>query len=340
MRTAFSHPFQLADVVRALVDPSISDKSAALPEEVYRATVESEHGFNGRDARQLSVVIPWSLLQRDLNVGTSTAGGHLVGRPVSTARQSLLGSSAALQAGVEVVHVPAGAPVPGVPTVTAGGQLVAGFVTAEGVAVSQSDVVIGLNQTAPKTLGCFVDLTRRLALQGGPLVSALLMAELGIALSRGLDKAILQGSGASGNPQGLATAAGLFAQAGASLGLAGVQAMLEAVALGGAEDSSVRAIASPGVRKLLAARERAAGNGMLWDAGQLAGVPAGVSLQCPAATILAGDFSQVMLVIHGGVSVMVDPRLDVTGKHRVTALMDIDVLIRRPECFARATAVS
>lgn len=292
-------------------------------------------GFDGGRYGWLSV--PMDVLQRDLNVGTAISGGNLVGSPRSRGAPSLRGFSVVADSGATELTFPEGTNAPSFGAATAP---TAGWVASEGADVPESDSSFALRAVAPKTLGLSTKLTRRLMLLGGDAADQLIRGELLQAIGRGIDKAALQGTGTGGEPLGLVGTAGVHAQAGAELAWAGVQAMLEAVSTAGARDADIRFIAAPGVRKLLSQRERAAGNGPIWDGDRIAGFSASVSNECPANTLICGAWPSLVLSTHGAVNLIVD-RLRVTdGSARMIAMVDADVTLAHPAAFSVAGSIT
>lgn len=330
--------FDWAEHLGALIDLQ-GDMTSRIDPSVYEATRASERGMGGYGAGR-AIVVPLDVLaRRDLAAGSGSAGGYLIGAPVTPAERSMRPYSEVLRAGARLVDLPIGN-VPGVPFVTVGGEFVAGWAASEGADVPESNLAIGLRQVATKTMGFSFKVSRRLITMGGPQASALIEAEAMAAMGRGLDVAALQGSGAGGQPLGLVNKPGVFAQSGAALAWSGILAMREAVANGGAVDETQRFIGGPDVRRLLSARERAAGSGFIWDDGRVDGLPALAPRECPASTLICGDFGQLSIVVHGGITVIVDPRFNQSGTHRIVLLADVDVVVPRPEVFAVASTVS
>lgn len=290
------------------------------------------------DSRVARFGVPLDALTRDLNVGTATAGGNLVGSPRVDAGGALRGFSVVADAGCTVMTYAASENPPGLPTVAT--PPAAGWVTAEGGAVPVSDAAFGLRSVGAKTVGLATRVTRRLMAVGGQLADTVIRRELMAALGRAIDRAALQGSGTNGEPLGLTGISGVFGQVGTSLGWAGIQNMLEATAAAGARDANVRFIASPDVRKLLAAREKAAGSGVIWDGATVAGRPADVSQESPAAGIFCGDWSKMFIIMQGDATVVVD-RLRVTdGSALLILMVDVDIVVPYAGAFARAVSVT
>ena len=134
----------------------------------------------------------------------------------------------------------------------------------------------------------------------------------------------------------------MYAQAGASLGWAGIQNMLQQVADAGADDdAAIGFIGTPSVRELLSQRERAAGSGVVWADGAIDGHRATARRACPAATLIAGDFRYLRLVLHGAVTLIVDRyTFATTGAVRLVALADVAVVVEQPAAFPVASSIT
>lgn len=320
--------FSPSETLRKMVLEEINTED--LPERVQHNTKWS--GLNPA----LSMVVDPRDLRRDLNFGTSSAGGATVGSPRAYDANSLQGFSTTNDAGVEVNVTEAGNS-PSIAVVSS--PPVAAFVASEGAAVPDSDAVFLLRTGTTYTGGVRCNVSRKFLLSTRPEVKALVSRELLRACGRLIDEAILQGNGTTA-PTGLLTVAGVHDQAGASLAWSGIAAMMKAVGDGGAKDESRRFIGTTAVRELLQKREKAAGSGMVWSGGAIDGVPAHVSQQCPTGTLFLGDWSQITALIHGGITLMVDPRVTPGGTHRLVVMFDLAVEVRQAGAFSRATSIS
>lgn len=301
---------------------------AADPEERQR-----QLGIPGQ-----SLVIPLDLLTRDLNLGTATAGGNLVGSPRATAAPTLGGASLVEALGASIMVLPQGN-VPSIPAVS--GAVTAGWVSGEGQPVGQSEPTFGLRSVSMKTVGAHAVFTRKLLKAAGPGADRIVTEEMVKAISRALDAAALGGSGSGGQPTGLASVAGTHAQAGTALAWAGIQNQIEAIGNAGVRDDAIAFVGTSAVRKLLSQRERAAGSGLVWDGRSIAGFPAVADVGCPAATLLVGDWSQLQIVIQPGVQFIVDCyTFSTTGAVRVVALLDVEVQVLQPAAFSKATSIT
>ncbi len=330
----------LGGLVRALADQSTPLEALAGPD-VLEATQRASERTGLSGPHQSVAGLPLGALLRDLTAtGGSSSGGALVGSARMDAQESLRPFSVVVDAGARVVEVPAGSGTPGMPKITT--PPVAGWVSAEGGDVPTSDAVFGIGEPVPRRLGLTFNVSWRLARQGGELFDALIRAEITAALGRGIDAAVLAGTGADGQPQGLATLSGVNTTAGASLDHADLLAMRKGCVVGGAREDRLRWVGTATVQEVLAARERASGGGrFLWDDGQVLGLPAHATDAAAASTLIAGDFGQVTVYLFSGLDLVVDRRSVVSsGRIKVTASLYADVIVARPAVFSVASSVS
>lgn len=283
-------------------------------------------------------IVPWgALATRDLNTSTAGAGGNLVGantvgvldvlRPYSvTARMGLSMADNQLQ---NLLTPKITTPVTGQ------------WLATETSAITSTDPVIGVINSKPKTAGAVMKASRQFMLQAHQ-ADAVIRQQLLAAMGSLLDQAVLQGTGAAGQPTGLSLVAGVAAQSGA-VTWGNMCDILETLGNAKAEDDNIQLLTTPSVRRLLQAREIVSTSGrMIWDARQVAGMPARVTTDCPAATIFAGDWSNCQVAFWGqGLRIDVDPYTNfTTGTLQVRVLMFVDVNFQQPGTFLRHTSVS
>jgi HK97 family phage major capsid protein len=161
-----------------------------------------------------------------------------------------------------------------------------------------------------------------------------------------VDAAVLNGSGASGQPTGILNTESLLTQTGTTLQHAGVTSMKQKCATANVDDERIVFLSTPGIRELLENRLRT-GNGSryVWDEDKLADRPAFVSTDMPAATMLAGDFSNVWLGLWGSGIVIetnpYDPTLFKTGVLQLRVIVSMDVALGcSPSAFVKATSIT
>ena len=111
-----------------------------------------------------------------------------------------------------------------------------------------------------------------------------------------------------------------------------------------ANAASVRWLAPPAVAKILRARDSPTNAGkFVWtDQNTIAGYRAEASTACPASTLIAGDFSQAVIGIWGGIGVEVDPYGAgfKTGSFRARVVAIVDCGLLTPAAFSVASSVS
>ena len=160
------------------------------------------------------------------------------------------------------------------------------------------------------------------------------------------DTALLQGTGASGQPQGLAnlsTASGLQQVSGASLAWSGVLNAQRLASASGVPDSRLTWVGAPTVRETLGARERIATSGrFLWEDGRIAGNTAIATPDAPASTLFVGDFSQAVLACSGRALKFATTRNNNfnAGLVAFQVLAICDLVFVQPAAFVRVSAIS
>ncbi|MFO0243997.1 MAG: phage major capsid protein [Betaproteobacteria bacterium] len=280
------------------------------------------------------VVLPWDVLvQRDLSVATPA---NLVSTNVLTAADMLRPWSVTAQAGIQVLE---GLRADTVVPVTTASAIVA-WSANEASAVAPSTPTMRQVLLRPKIAIGVVAVSRQLLLQSN--AEEFLRTELLRTAGSIVDAAVLNGSGASGQPTGVLNHS-ISTQAGAALAWSGVTSMKSVAAGKGAQDMAW--VAPPAVRQILEARERAAGSGFIWAADMVAGRPAYATTDMPASTLLVGPWDRVTLGLWGpGIELMLNPYDSTgfrTGTVQARVLLACDVgMACDPLAFVRATSVS
>lgn len=287
--------------------------------------------------------------QRDLVVGTPSAGGNLVAT-------ELLGSSF-IDILVNVMRVMSmGATMLtdlqgniAIPRATAGST---GYWVAENTASTESAQAFDQVALTPKTCGAFVDYSRRLLLQSSIAVEAFVRMDIARTIALMIDLAAIAGSGASNQPRGILNTAGIGSVAGGANGLAPtwdhIVELESAVANANVDGASLGYLTNTKVRGKLKRTQVFSGtNGeRIWREGLLNDTRAEVSNQVPSnltkgtsvgvcSAILYGRFSDLLIAMWGGLDILMDPYTGATaGTRRVVALQDVDVNLRYPVSFA------
>lgn len=254
----------------------------------------------------------------------------------------LFPASVAARLGVNSVSIPQGSVE--YPVATQGA--VAGWAATEGgdvpaaTAFQTSETMLSPDHT----LGAHMRISRKAVKQTAGLEQAI-RRDMSAAIGAELDRAILVGSGASGEPTGLldvATGTGTWAATWATV-RAEVVAFMEANAI--SDPSAVRMAITPAMWSALDDAIFDAGSGITEWQRLTGGVGApALSTQLPADTALlavtAGGLSPAFLGIWGGVDMIRDPYSDAqSGGLRLTGLMTVDLKVPRPIQLRKLVAV-
>lgn len=287
--------------------------------------------------------------QRDLVVGTPTAGGHLVATELlaSSFIDLLVNQLSVMQMGATMLTDLQGNIA--IPRATAGAT---GYWVAEGGAPTESQQAFDQVALTPKTMGAFVDYSRRLLLQSSIAVEAFIRMDIARSLSLMLDLGALTGSGSANQPRGLLNTSGIGSVAGGANGAAPtwdhIVDLETAVANSNAPVNNLGYLTNTKVRGKLKKTQQFSGtNGRaIWEGGELNGNRAVVSNQVPSnltkgtatgvcSAIAYGNWSDMIIALWGGLDMMLDPyAMSTSGGRRVVALQDADVNVRYPVSFA------
>ena len=197
--------FSFARALNYLANPSDSSarRAAEFEIEVGKAAAQKyERSSNG-------IVIPNEVLRRDLVVGIPTAGGNLVADELLAGSFiDLLRNRLALaQAGVTMLTGLQGNI--SIPRQTSAAT--AYWVGENGSPTESQQAIDQVNMT-PKTVGAFVDYSRRLLLQSSIDVEGMIRNDLARVIALELDRAAIYGTGSSNQPLGLTNTTGIGSQ--------------------------------------------------------------------------------------------------------------------------------
>ncbi|TXH48131.1 MAG: phage major capsid protein [Desulfurellales bacterium] len=294
--------------------------------------------------------VPADWAQRDLLVGTNTAGGHTV------ATELLAQSFIDLLRNAMVVRAAGATILSGlvgniaIPRQTGGATA---YWVAENGAPTESQQAFDQVTMSPKTVGAFTDISRRLLMQSSLDVESFVRSDLATVLALAIDLASLHGTGSSNQPTGVAATSGIGSVAGGTNGLAPAWSHLVGleteVAIDNADVNRLAYITNAKVRGKLKQVEKASNTGLfLWADGAqpVNGYPAYISNQVSSAltkgsssgvcsAIFFGNWADLIIGLWGGLDILVDPYTGSTaGTVRVVALQDVDIAVRHAESFA------
>lgn len=284
----------------------------------------------------LRPMVPWQVFARDLTVsGTS---GASVGTDVHAVADILRPVSVALRAGAQVLSGLTGNLIAPRISASATGY----WLTNEGSAANATDPTFSAKEMKPKTAAAVTKFSRQLDLQSQQ-TEIVVRRHLLRLIGSTMDAGILAGTGADGQPEGLLTVTGTQTQSGTSLDWAGVTNMVEQAATNNADDEAIVFVAPPTVRELLAKREVVVDTGrFIWSADRVADKRAYSAPSMPAASMIAGDFGNVLIGLWGsGPEISIDPFSGFqTGVITMRCFLSMDVAILAPGAFCKSSSIT
>jgi HK97 family phage major capsid protein len=284
--------------------------------------------------------------QRDLSVGLGTQptdGGALVGTDhksdsfIEVLRSKMLMSKlgARMLSGL-VGNV-------NIPRQNSAGSA---YWVAEGVAPTESQLGVAQLSLSPKTVGAVTEFTRLLMLQSAPSIEQLVFTDLAAVIAREIDRVIIAGSGASGQPTGITATTGVdeITLSGASSTFDWSDAVEMETAI--QDDNAPEGFAyltRPGIRGTLKTRAKIGSTYPVFLCGEdnrMNGYPVPVTTQVPASTLIFGDFTQIIVGEWGVLELVANPFNTGfrAGNVEIRGLQTVDVAIRYPESFKKTVA--
>ncbi len=331
--------YSVLRALRALVDKDWSN--AGFERECHQAILKRA-GI--AEAPNNGFYVPYEIQQRDLTATTGNAGGYVV------ATDNLAGSFIDLLRNRAVVAQLGATMMTGlVGNVTIPKQTAAAtayWLTNEATAITESQLTLGQLALSPKNVGAYTELSRQLMLQSSPAADALVMNDLARVLALAIDLAALEGSGASGQPTGISQTAGIGSVTGTSIDYAKVLEFQTDVAGGNALAANCAYVTTPAVASLLKQRVAFSSTASpLWEGGildgNLQGFRAVATNSVTAASMVFGDFSQVVIGEWGMLELALNPYANFAAAiSGIRAIQTVDIGIRQAGAFSRATSIT
>ena len=287
--------------------------------------------------------------KRDLVKGTNTAGGYTVATDLLAQNfiDLLRNQAVLMQSGMRVLSGLVGDIA--IPRQTGASTA---YWVAESGAPTESAPAFDQVPMSPKTVGAYVDISRKLLKQSSLDVEAFVRTDLARILGLEIDRAGLHGSGSSNQPTGVAATSGIGSVPGGTNGLAptwaNIVALETAVAVANAEVRATKYITNPKVRGKLKNTVIGTDMRMIWAPNdtQVNGYDVAISNQVSStltkgtasgvcSAIFFGNWADLFMGMWGGLDLLVDPYTNgTTGAVRVISLQDMDYAVRHPESFA------
>lgn len=325
---------EIAKRTNTILDPN----KFYVPFEVQGRQVAASNGsFMTPGARRM--------MGRDLTVGTASAGGNLVGTENMSFIDVLRNRSVAYRMGARRMAGLVGNVT--VPRQTAAAT--AYWLSTEGTSVTESQQTFGQMALTPKTVGAYTEISRQLMLQSSPDAESIVTGDLGKVAGLALDIGVLRGSGSSGEPTGIVNTAGIGSVAGAGFIAAAFARALEFqtdVATANVMPNRGGYVTTPAVAAAMMQAVKFSGTasplweGNVWD-GEMVGFGAMSSNQMAAATMLFGDWDQVVVAEWGVLQIEVNPYANFqAGIIGVRAMVSVDVGLRYAAAFSYASSIA
>lgn len=143
---------------------------------------------------------------RDMATQPDSSGGYLVpSQAIPEVIEMLRAKSVVMERGATFLPDLMGSPVE-LPKQTGGATA---YWVGETDALTPSDPTLGQLQLTPKSVGCLVKLSNRLLRMSNPSAEQLVRNDIAQAVALAIDLAALRGTGANGQPTGIANTAGI-----------------------------------------------------------------------------------------------------------------------------------
>lgn len=345
--------YSVGALLRGLLDPT--SREGGLELEVSAELARNHPG------KPQGTLVPWGVLaKRDLVVGTATAGGHTVATSMMAKNFVSLLRPTSIIANLGATQLTGLAGNVAVPRQTAASTA---YWVAENGAPTESQQAFDQVPMTPKTLGAFVDISRRMLLQSSLDISSFVLADLRASLGQELDRVALNGSGSGNEPAGILNNAGIATVAlgtnGAALTWADIVNLETQVAIANADGENCAYVTTKNARGKLLNTQKVAVSGadMIWQpaqSAQLAGEGVVNGYRAIATTLVPNNLTKgsssgvCSAMIYGnwrdllvgqwgaGIDLIVDPfSFSTTGAVRLVALTDVDIAVRHPESFIK-----
>lgn len=331
--------FSFVKAINALANPQ--DKRAWADAAFEREVSEAAQKTYGRSAQGIYVPNEVVKAQRDLTVGTNSAGGFTVATDLmaSSFIEMLRNRSVVQRAGATVMNGLTG----NVAIPKQSGAATAYWV-AESGAPTESQQTLAQVTMSPKTVGAYTDFSRKLMLQSSLDIENMVRRDLASVIALAIDAAALYGTGSNNQPTGIKLQSGVNTKdfAATNPTFAELVAMESEIATDNADIGTMTYLFNPAQRGALKTTEKSSTSAgqFVWEAGNTVnGYRTEVSNQVTAGDVFFGNFADLLIGFWSGLDLTVDPYSNSTsGTMRVVALQDVDIAVRNAVSFCYGDA--
>ena len=217
-----------------------------------------------------------------------------------------------------------------------------GWIATEGGDSAESEFTVGQVTMSPKTVGAHTEASRLMLMQSSLDVENLIRDDLTRSIATSIDLGALAGSGASGQPTGIANTSGINTTtfAAAVPTWAELVAMESAVANDNALLGSLSYIMRPADYGNLKTVEKATNTAqfIVEPGGNVNGYNVVKSNQVTAGDYYFGNFADLLIGMYGGLDILVDPYSNSkSGTIRIVALQTVDCAVRHAVSFCKSS---
>lgn len=196
---------------------------------------------------------------------------------------------------------------------------------------------------SPKTVAIRADMTRRMLKQSTPGIEEIVRDDIRQSIGLAVDIGAINGSGASGQPEGILNVTGIGDIDCTTGGLTWARIVEAETDLGDANALRGRLAYCTGQRILALMKttlKESSIAGYQAENGETNGYPIRVSGNIPANTMIFGNWSEVLIGMWGVLDLFGDPyTLGDRGGLVIRGFQDIDVALRHPASFTAHTLI-
>jgi HK97 family phage major capsid protein/HK97 family phage prohead protease len=341
MTQAEAGEFSIARAISACATKNWS--KAGLEAEASKAVAQRL----GKMAGEHTFFVPLDvqMLKRDLAAGTGSVGGAMVGTTIMSFIELLRNRSVVMRLGA--TNMPGLSSNVAIPRQLTAASAV--WMANEQGTLTESQPTFGQLTLSPKTVGGYTEISRQLLLQTGGQAESIVNADLAAVIGLAVDTAAISGPGTAGQPTGITATSGVGTAnptTGTAVNYADMIRFQTVVAGGNAMFPGFGYVTTPAVAGILMGKPRFTNSdtpiwgGMLLD-GTVVGARAMASLQVGSGSMLAGDFSNVIIAEWGALEIEVNPYAQFqSGIIGVRAMYTCDVGVRYGSAFALGTGIT
>ena len=325
------------ELYRAILNLAARKKAEGLPAELDKlARASLPAGHADANDPQISIHVPLNALfaARAMSAGTASAGGTFVDDSQGEIQHLLRPYSAVVASGAQIIPNNIG-------NLSIGRESAGTTFSSlpEGGTITESTPTAAATNFSPKRHAGACSMSSQLNAQTAGVYAAFQLNSIARGLGSLQDRIALQGIGGVEPLSIFGTNGTGSVTFGAAATWAKALAFFETASTANADDQSLAAISHPAVRTKWRTLQKWSGASVsIWEADrdEIAGRPARVTTNCPATSIVVGDWTQYAIATWGAdtIRLIVDPfSLAMSGRIRFTAEMLADCGPLQPAAF-------